>query len=176
MRARILSAIVACIVALANAETHAVDDDYNYRKLIGRELRRGGKSAGGRGRSSFRIRGTKGSYAASYSSPSGTKYSGKSTYYTYMGTLTYYNSYYSRTENCGDYTEHDYCTTKERNNKLSKTFGGLFFCLFCVLCVCGICNYHKIGACCMNCSSCTCCKKERTLFDPVDNQYNFERK
>ena len=152
MRHNLLLCLCICFATIVNAESHSLNTSHNQRLLIGRELRR----SGGGGRSSYSNRtGTRSSYASSYSSPSTSKYSGKSGYYTYMGTLTYYNSYYSRDENCLDYLENDYCTGKDASNRMWKGIGSFVGIFLCVACICFICNYSCIT------DKCCCKKKDR---------------
>ena len=66
-----------------------------------------------------------------------------------MGTLYYYNTYYSRSETCRDYVEHDYCASKLDDEILSTfwTLGSIFVCIAgCITFCCCCYNWDKIKA------------------------------
>ena len=157
MRHNLLLCLYFCLAAIVYAEIHS----HNSRKLIGRELRRGGSA----GRSSYSsktatVNWTQKSYASQYKAPSTTKYSGMSGYYTYMGTLYYYNSYYSKEENCLDYLEEDYCKDKDARNTAWKGVGAFALIFFCVAVCCCLCNYSCIMICIRE--KCKCCELRKT--------------
>ena len=73
-----------------------------------------------------------------------------------MGTLYYYNNYYSRKENCGDYMTHDYCANNAESTSKKSYFGTFIGIAACVCCCICIFKFDKIKE---KCCSSRCCKK-----------------
>ena len=133
-----------------SALSESVQDEMNERKLIQRELRRGGGFRGGwrRGGVSGRSRGGTKSVSKRVAVKRGTL---TNAYSSYMGTLYYYNTYYSRSETCRDYTEHDYCASKldDEIKSTVMTVGPIIVCIISCITVCCCCaNWSKIKTCC----------------------------
>ena len=134
MRVTHLVGLVLAFAIVASAETHSQID----RKLLSRELRRGG---GGRSSSSSR---SYSGYRSSYSSGSSYKSGGKGGYYdgstktytSYISTVYYYNGYYDSDVSCEDYLEKDYCKEKLAEEGDSSSLGTWLF--IAAILVCGV--------------------------------------
>ena len=91
MRVIKLITLLLGLSLLVSASSENIDNGYSSRKLVERELRRGGGGRSSSGRSSGVNYSNRGSKSSSSKS--------KSSYYdknAYMGTLYYYNNHYNR--------------------------------------------------------------------------------
>ena len=83
-----------------------------------------------------------------------------------MGTLYYYNNYYGRKENCGDYLKNDYCVNSQESTSKKSYFGSFIFIALCCCCIICIYKFKSIK------QKCNCCrrKNEDESFDEGPNQ------
>jgi len=156
MRLHSIIVLTLCLFTLSSAETHRISRKFDGGSSS-RGLRRGLEDS-----DDTKYSGWKSSYRRSPAASNSAKYRDKTSYYTYMGTLTYYNEYYSREENCGDYMQHDYCLNASKRSKSDTIIalaGVICCCLIvipCMLCWREDCSCDRV---CEDVTNFICCRK-----------------
>ena len=163
MRLQHLIVHLLCLCTLSEAETHRAVDGYSAHKLNDRNL----SSHDGESKSYAR-RSRRSGYRRSGSLSGSSKYRPATTKATYMSSLYYYNNDYSRTENCADYVEHNYCMNKQGERSKKSIYG---LSIFGALCVIWCCWYYSVRRAkfmgwCRN-----CCENEKQI---KGSRTNFE--